>query len=304
MKWVAKAALHKVFSALPRSEEFNYFFQRRILHSLPLSEAAFLRKVTTAVWHYKTLAEHSGRDLNESVFYEFGAGWDLAIPLTFQTLGVDHQVLVDIRPNLRYELVANSLGRFRKLEQKISEVAGQPLRLAEKTQISSEEELERMLGISYLAPRDARATQLESASIDFITSTDTLEHVPAPDIAVILRECKRILRPDGLASFRIDPRDHYADFDSKISVYNFLSFSDRRMALVNSGIQYQNRLRRSDYLGLIEGAGFDVIFEEASAPSEAELVKLKALELAPRFKSYEIDDLAVKILRLVIRPKS
>ena len=45
--------------------------------------------------------------------------------------------------------------------------------------IASLEELEARFGIRYLAPRDARATALPAGSVDFVSSTSTLEHVPA-----------------------------------------------------------------------------------------------------------------------------
>ena len=55
---------------------------------------------------------------------------------------------------------------------------------------------------------------LPAASVDFVSSTNTLEHIPATDIGPILAECRRLLRPDGVVSCRIDMRDHYSYFDA------------------------------------------------------------------------------------------
>jgi hypothetical protein len=42
-------------------------------------------------------------DLARSHFYEFGAGWDLLVPLSYYVFGVERQTLVDIRRNVRLD---------------------------------------------------------------------------------------------------------------------------------------------------------------------------------------------------------
>ena len=78
--------------------------------SLAILLASYL--LARALSHLRAYESHGGgRPLGESVAYEFGAGWDLAIPLAYASLGVGRQVLVDIRPNLRLELVNASIAR-------------------------------------------------------------------------------------------------------------------------------------------------------------------------------------------------
>src|SRR5262249_3632127 len=119
--------------------------------------------------------------------------------------------------------------------------------------------LKEHYGIDYWAPCDARRTQLEAGSIDWITSTNTLEHIPLQDIHAILQECRRLLRDDGLMSCLIDYEDHYSYFDHSISGYNFLQYSDEAWAFFNPALYYQNRLRHRDYLDLFQSAGFEVV---------------------------------------------
>ena len=115
-RWLAKAALQKGMSALPASESVNYLFQRHVSRSLPASETAFRRKFERAAAHLRAYDEHGpGRPVDEAVLYEFGAGWDLAVPLAYWSLGVEHQILVDIHRNLRLELVNGALDRLRLL---------------------------------------------------------------------------------------------------------------------------------------------------------------------------------------------
>jgi SAM-dependent methyltransferase len=301
MRWVAKAALQRGLGALPQGERLNYVFQRRVLRSLPADDAALRRKFSRALQHLGVYREH-GPEVppEEATFYEFGAGWDLAIPLAYALLGVGRQVLVDIRPSARLELLNDSLASFERLRPELEAEAGSELRPLGGL-LSSLHELEPRFGIRYLAPCDARSTGLEDGSIDFASSTDTCEHIPAADLAAIFRETRRLLRPGGAFSCRIDLQDHYAYFDRAISRYNFLRFSDGAWRLVNSPLHFQNRLRAPDYLRIVREAGFELVSETPSGPSEEGLRELASLPLAPRFRGYAPEELGVTILSFVAR---
>src|ERR671936_784164 len=273
MRWVVKAALQRALGLLPQGERLNYLFQRHVSRSLPGGEPVVRRKLARARQHLDAF----GRPAGDAVFYEFGAGWDLAIPLAYAALGVGKQVLVDIRPSARVELVNENLGAFRRLSDELEQEAGRELRrLPER--IDSLSELDGQLGIAYLAPRDARATGLADGSVDFVSSTDTCEHIPEGDLAGIFAECHRLLRPGGAFSCRIDLADHYAYFDRSLSRYNFLRFPDRAWNLVNSPLHFQNRSRAQG------------------------LEELRRLPLAPRFRDgYTPEELGVTVLSFVGR---
>jgi SAM-dependent methyltransferase len=302
MRWLAKAALQRVLGALPQGERLNYVFQRRVLRSLPVGQAALRQKFARALAHLGAYEQYGpGVPLEAATFYEFGAGWDLAIPLAYAQLGVGRQVLVDIRPSARLELVNHSIASLDRLRPELEEAAGRPL-LELGGPISSLSELESRFGIRYLAPCDARDTGLGEGSLDFVTSTDTCEHIPAADLAAIFAESRRLLRPGGAFSCRIDLQDHYSYFDRTLSRYHFLRFRDRIWALVNSPLHFQNRLRAPEYLALVRDAGFELIVENRSGPTEEGREELRAMPLAKRFRDFSVDDLGVTILSFVARP--
>jgi SAM-dependent methyltransferase len=299
MRWLAKAAVQRGLGLVPQGERLNYVFQRHVLHSLPAGESVFRRKFSRAQQHLRAYEEHGpGTPAIASTFYEFGAGWDLAIPLSFVALGVGRQVLVDIRPSVRAELVNDSIGALGRLLDELASEAGRELRPLGGP-VESLDELEERFGIVYLAPRDARATGLADESIDFVSSTDTCEHIPEADLARIFRECHRLLRRGGAFSCRIDLQDHYAYFDRSLSRYHFLRFSDRAWSLVNSPLHHQNRLRAPDYLRLVGEAGLELVVEKPSGPSPEGLKELESLTIAPRFRDYSPDELGVTILSFV-----
>ena len=301
MRWLAKAALQRGLGLLPQGERLNYVFQRRVLRSLPAGDAALRRKFSRALQHLDVYREH-GPDVppGQATFYEFGAGWDLAVPLAYALLGVGRQVLVDIRPSARLELVNDSLASFERLRPELEAEAGSELR-PPGGPLGSLGELEARFGIRYLAPCDARGTELPEGSVEFASSTDTCEHIPYEDLAAIFRETRRLLRPGGTFSCRIDLQDHYAYFDRSLSRYHFLRFSDRAWSLVNSPLHFQNRLRAPDYLLLVNEAGLDLVVERPSGPSEEGIAELRSLPLAPRFRGYTLDELGVTVLSFVAR---
>jgi len=164
--------------------------------------------------------------------------------------------------------------------------------------------LRQYYGIEYLAPCDARNTHFESNSINFITSTNTLEHIPLQDTQAILKECYRLLKPDGLMSFIIGYRDHYSFFDKSISVYNFLRYSDFIWKIFNPSLHYQNRLRHKDYLNLIKSAGFTILEEHLSKTTEDDIKEIKKINLAEIFKEkYKLDELILRYSHLILGKK-
>jgi SAM-dependent methyltransferase len=303
VRWLAKAAAQRAFGLLPnQGEGLNYALQRHVIRSLPAGEQTFRRKFARALQHLRVFEEHgSGVALGDATFYEFGAGWDLAIPLGFTALGVKSQVLVDIRPVVRAALVNDALLSYGRLWDELESEAGRGLVPLGAPDVTATAELEPRFGIRYLAPCDARATGLPPASVDFVSSTDVCEHIPRADLAAILRECVRLLRPGGLVSFRIDLTDHYSYFDRSLSRYHFLRYSDSRWRWVNSPLQFQNRLRVTDYRRLVEEAGLEVVTWTPSLPKNA-VAELARLPLDAHFADgYTPEELGVTVLSFVAR---
>lgn len=304
MRWLLEAAAQNVLSYVPRGADVQYVIQRRVLRTLPGGDEGFRQKATRALQHFRAFREHGPeRDFAAARLYEFGAGWDLAVPLTLHALGAGSQTLVDLRRLLHTELVEDSLRKIEAHRDWLEREAEAEVKPVDRRPVRHVGDLRERFAIEYLAPADARATGLPAASFDVVSSTDTLEHIPTADIARILAECRRLLRPDGIMSCRIDLEDHYAPSDRSISRYNFLRYSDRTWRLLSPPLHYLNRLRYPDYVRLFREAGFEVAAERASRPTAQDLETLRRLELAPRFRDgYTLEELGVRGLVVVARP--
>ncbi|WP_421122066.1 hypothetical protein ACE2AJ_03195 [Aquihabitans daechungensis] len=102
--WKQKAALQRVFSRLPGGHRLNYAFQRHLTHGLPVDDPALDAQLELARHHVEQFCARGACPLEDASFFEFGAGWDFAMPLSLHALGVRHQLVVDLRRLGRLDL--------------------------------------------------------------------------------------------------------------------------------------------------------------------------------------------------------
>jgi hypothetical protein len=302
-KWLLKAALQKAMSAAPHGEALNYAFQRRVTRSLPRSREALAEKFSAALAHYQAAVQYGDLPGPPRTAYEFGAGWDLAVPLSLYMLGVESQTLVDLRPLVRWGLVNHALDSLREATPRLAARAGRELRPPPPGRLQSRAELARATGIRYLAPRDARDTGLAAGGFALVSSTQTLEHIPGRDLPPILKECRRLTAPGGIASLTVDMQDHYSYFDPALGPHHFLGINDGAWRLVNSGLHFQNRLRLPDYLRAVRAAGLRIAEQRVEWASPGELERLSRMKLAARFRgACSLEELGAKGVHLICRP--
>ena len=185
-------------------------------------------------WHVANYRRvHPGRA------FEFGAGRHFLSPLLLSNAGATEVLVYDIERLSSAEQINHTIRQLR------SKVGGD---WPDITDCGAD--LRRKYRIRYCAPGDARATGLADASVDFVCTTSTLEHIPANDICAILRECVRITRIGAIFSHVIDYQDHYSYADAAVGPFNFYRFSERSWRIWNPRGHFQNRLRHSDYVRL------------------------------------------------------
>ena len=303
MNWKQKALVQNVFSAVPGGGNLNLLCQRYLTRSLPTEQRRFTRNVCYATQHIDYVRRYGSRPLEGATFYEFGAGQELISPLVFYACGVSRQIVTDIRPLMRPELVNVTISRLQKLASALSLPRPPKPTFSPAKRGRFHTYIKDLYGIEYFAPRDPKETGFPTRSADYITSTNTLEHIPPHDIESILRECRRLLRDDGLVVFVVDYQDHYSYFDDRISRYNFLRYSDRAWSWLSPPLHYQNRLRHRDYLQMYEGAGFDILIDR---PVDGDATDLRLLDFLPvdsRFHGYSRAELAVRGAWVILRKR-
>ncbi len=106
----------------------------------------------------------------------------------------------------------------------------------------------------YLTQGKSSLKSIETSVVDLIFSQAVLEHVRKNEFSETMAECFRVLKPEGVASHRVDLKDHLG------GSLNNLRFSEKVWEsdfFVNSGF-YTNRIRFSEMITIFENVNFIV----------------------------------------------
>jgi SAM-dependent methyltransferase len=96
-----------------------------------------------------------------------------------------------------------------------------------------------------------------AASHDLCHSGGVLEHHRPDELRAFLEECRRVLRPGGIASHVVDHRDHLHHADRRWPFLAHLALPDALYRpLCGHRLGYHNRLAPGEVVALFEAAGF------------------------------------------------
>ncbi len=295
MRWQVKFIRNAVFGIFPLSvqEKLRNIKRAFVPHEVEFDSWTVRQGLQQVEMLRKAGCDPSGKD-----YLEVGTGWSPVIPLIFALAGTRSVTLVDRQRLIGNHAFAETCKKLllhkteisRSLHVAASDIERQLDKLAAMSLESSLTEL----NCRYLAPFDLLGDGLQEHSIDIITSRAVLEHVPPIIVGKMFREFNRLLRHDGFMCHIIDNSDHWEHNDKSISRLNFLRYSQRTFELFSSmnPLDYQSRLRHSQYKEIIQDAGFRVVFDE-SPPDEKAMAALDSLKIHPSFDQFSKQDLAV-----------
>ncbi|MBR0958777.1 hypothetical protein JQ566_15640 [Bradyrhizobium japonicum] len=261
MYWRLKALAFRGLD-LPGGAHVHYFLQRHVTKNWPRPAKTLDALAGIARRVVEDYARHVGG--TPTSVLEVGAGRDLAVPLALRRLGVTQVISSDVERLGKLDLIQHAADRI----------------LAGQVKLAGWDDLERF-GVKYLAPHYVGP---DDEQVDCSCSNEVLEHVPADQLATLLKGLRAVTK--GITTHSIDYSDHYARSDKSVSRLNFLRFSDEEWRPFNSGKQFVNRLRHSDYLRLFREAGF-AIMEESSVAGDPPA----DLRVAEQFRRYDPPDL-------------
>jgi len=239
----------------------------------------------------------AGKKQDRSIL-ELGTGWYPVIPILFFLTSSGRVTSVDIQQWMTRQTQLETIRKFQEwrergllkdLEDTIDQERWKQLTDLLYTDKADMEEINRIIGLTPIVG-DARKLPLGDDQVDFICSNNTFEHIPGEILKDILLEFKRVLYPTGVMSHFIDMSDHFAHFDSHITIYNFLKFSSRTWGILDNSIQPQNRMRYRDYLEMYQEIGFPVNREEIRKGNIEDLNRIK---VHPEFSGYSQEELAI-----------
>jgi SAM-dependent methyltransferase len=301
MNWKLKAHAMAILSRLPKGTALHHGLQR-LAGTNPLEADELVRRSLDVL----DLVSQAGSDPTRGVYVEIGTGWRPFLPFVLYLVGVDRVITLDANPWLDERYARET---YRALAQALPTIAGAAQRpegfvrrrYAEASTARGLGALLMACHVEYRCPADGGSTELPAGSIDFVCSSNVLEHLTPEMIRRIHRESFRILKPGGLAVHRCNPGDHYAFVDQSITEANFLRYpSEAWWWYGGSGLSYHNRLRCVQHRRLLEDAGFRTIVDRVRIPPRA-LTALQAgtIPLAPEFRGFTPEELAADYLWIV-----
>lgn len=297
--WLLKAGVQGAISLVPGRHRLNALLQEHVTRSLTLSEDVFATKVAQCGHHLARFREVRGEEGLPGAVLELGTGWYPIVPIGLALAGAGGITTLDVssltdadrtRRTLELYAVWLSSGRLAGALPGIDAArAEQVLSAAREADSASAGDLLASVGVRALVG-DGRTTGLPDGAIELIVSNNTFEHIPPAVLPAIMAELRRVSSRGAVMDLFVDISDHYAHFDHSISEFNYLRYPPRAWRLFNNRLQYQSRLRASDYRRLVADAGFTVVAEEAQLGAAEELA---AIPLAPQFRHYDRDDLLI-----------
>lgn len=219
------------------------------------------------------------------VCMEIGPGDTLFSALIAHSMGASRTYLIDagryarqdLSPYLAMQAYLSNLGRGTQWEEAADLEA-----LLEQCRARYDDQ-----GLSSL---DA----LPDACVDWIWPNAVLEHIRRGEFLPYMRALRRILKPGGVCSHRVDLRDHLG------GALNNLRFSERfweRDWVAKSGF-YTNRIGLAEMCRLFDQAGFDV---EVIAVDRWPSLPTPRNKLDSAFRDRTDEDLCVQDFDVLLR---
>lgn len=280
--WFVKIPAKIVLSRLPIGA--RHWQDMNIFRAGPMDQPQYA---------YDTFKKHFDAtgmgDLQGCTVLELGPGNSLLTALFARSFGATRALLVDSE-----RLATEDLSIFAQAEQILSELR-RPVSEA-GSGLSLNAVLDR-LNATYLTDGLASLQSIPDGEVDFLFSNAVLEHIRLSEFAALVKETRRVLKPDGAASHVIDYRDHLQNG------LNHLRFSERLWEskfMAGSGF-YTNRITWPEMKSIFETVGFHVE-PHSLQPWPAGLPTLQKRMALP-FRNKPSHELMTMLAHIVLRPR-
>lgn len=273
MNWAFKIATKIALSRLPLS--YDWFRWLGIFRHGSMNKSDYAQSV-----FFRHMERVGGAEaFSGKTCLELGPGDSLASAILAHAMGATKIYLVDVG-----NFVEADAGLYHEI---VDDLERRGFPVSDLKGVSGVDDLLERTGAIYLTDGLASLRTIPSNSVDVIWSHAVLEHIRVHEVTDVLSEMRRIMSTSGIMSHRIDYKDHLG------GSLNNLRFSSKfweAESIARSGF-YTNRIRNSEFLDLIERAGFSFKTVE---PVLWDKIPISRGKMAKQFRSLSDEDLRTK----------
>lgn len=230
---------------------------------------------------------------------EIGTGWAPVIPILLSLAGSRSVTLVDTQKLMGESSFLQTCEELKKHATLISRRLGISRDiLANHLNLLSELNFNQALdhlNCRYLAPHNLIGNPLMNNNFDLIVSRAVFEHISPKQLIKLTDIFFDLLKKGGGMCHIIDNSDHWEHNDKQINRIHFLKYSKKIFTVLSAmnPLDYQNRLRHSQYISLFKRSGFTIVIDE-SVPDENTMKCLdENFKIHKDFKVFSKEDIAV-----------
>ena len=307
--WRVKVAIQNIISLLPKSIGFkiNKIFVEIAIGDIN-QRIDYHKRILKGLRNIEILYRELNFSLSGKTVLELGTGWHGIDLLIFYLLGANKIITIDHYAHLRIDVCLNAIKHFQNseylnllLKLKYSENRmTQLMEISKRTINLNIKFFLELMRIQYLIVSASEYKKLpikKNYSIDLFYSESVLQRIPVKYLSDIMQMvgCS-CMKNNAVAFHRTDQKDinAQAHVDTNLWALEYLKYSDFIFELFISGyLNYQNRLRESDFLCLLQESGVQIAYLKSFC-NKKDMERLKNFPLAKKFRNKNIEDLAIK----------
>jgi predicted SAM-dependent methyltransferase len=237
MPWWSKILVKIFLSRIP----FNYNFWK----FLGIFRHGYMAQASYGFDVFNNHVSRAGLKgkLNGKVVLELGPGDSIATAIIAASYGAK-AILVDVG-----RFATTDMSRYNNIIVFLKNAGLNP------PDISTAKSIEEVLlacNAKYLTHGLKSFSSVDTSSIDLIFSQAVLEHIRKHEFVGMMKECCRVLTCEGVASHRIDLKDHLG---GSLNNLRFNEYTWESHFFANSGF-YTNRIRFIKMLDMFKESGF------------------------------------------------
>ena len=295
-RYLGQHAAQKVLGAIPYGFGVQQFVKRATGRAEPFTDVGYLRRRLET----KISRLNAAGVTPPGTIVEQGTGWLGTDLVLFHLAGVRRIVTYDTMPWLRPDLLRRNaevlagaphiVKRWRGAVPGDVDVRAARLRAGLD---APRDVLLKRLGVTVRVTRSMDRSEIAPASVDLFYSDSVLQFMDPRDLAVLVREARRFLKPSGRCFHTVDCFDSHARSDARIPRLAYLAWPQPAWNLLTSRyLNYQNRWRMPQFLRLFENEGFGVrVLNPVLAPDDIGYAKRRLARTA-RLRDMSLEDIA------------